>query len=306
YAGVMVLTLAAEVYLPFRDIGSAYHASEDGIEALNRAKAQIQQPIPNTLAKTLDTSNVFETGLEIQELTIAYKALHRTEEKTPTGPEYLTPKQWEQAKHDQRSEPQKQSSYLPNYQQEILSPVVHNFSLSLEPHQYTVLGDASGTGKSTILKALAGVVTEAEAKFSGSVRGLASRPVAYLPQHPAFLSETVEEELSTVIYSTAQEFLQHDTPSEVDQLVDTALNWAGIQNYGSRHIDNLSPGERRRLGFARVLARLMAAAQIQADTPAWLVVLDEPTAHLDNTSAAKIRQVLRDLARGRLPNGATL
>ena len=49
YPGIMVLTLAAEVYLPFRNIGSAFHASEDGVGA-KRAKAHINQPIPDSMA----------------------------------------------------------------------------------------------------------------------------------------------------------------------------------------------------------------------------------------------------------------
>src|SRR5699024_11526553 len=50
----------------------------------------------------------------------------------------------------------------------------------------------------------------------------------------------------------------------------------------------------------------MAAAAVNSIERAWLVVLDEPTAHLDAVSASLIRWVVRQLAAGTLPNGAQL
>src|SRR5699024_3985437 len=50
----------------------------------------------------------------------------------------------------------------------------------------------------------------------------------------------------------------------------------------------------------------MAAASFNSNERAWLVVLDEPTAHLDAVSACLIRWVVRQLAAGTLPNGAQL
>ena len=304
YIGLMVLTLAAEVYLPFRDIGSAFHASEDGMDALKRARAQINQPEPKPMAVILDTGRTQNDVVELNDVTISYKALHEIADPTYTGPEYLTPQQFAEAQRNKQSVVTDES-YLPRYNVEVLDPVVESYSLRMAPGQYTVLGDASGTGKSTVLSAISGLLGDTEASFSGSVTGLVGRPTTYLSQHPAFAANSVGEELTQVIRGTGAG-LNTETIPEATSLVETALRSAGLPSTRSRHIDDLSPGERRRLGFARVLARLMAAAATSSNEQAWLVVLDEPTAHLDATSASLIRWVIRQLAAGTLPNGAQL
>src|SRR5699024_6703385 len=121
----------------------------------------------------------------------------------------------------------------------------------------------------------------------------------------AFATESVGGELALVIRGTGADLSTDNIPAAA-VLVDTALRTAGIPGAQSRSIDDLSPGERRRLGFARVLARLIAAAAVNSNERAWLVVLDEPTAHLDAVSASLIRRVVRQLAAGTLPNGAQL
>nr|WP_246057283.1 thiol reductant ABC exporter subunit CydC [Enteractinococcus coprophilus] len=300
YAGIMILTLAAEVYLPFRDIGSAYHASEDGVEALKRAKAQINQPVPNTMAQLLDTETLHDDAVELRDVTIAYKALRRIEDPTYTGPEYLTPQQYAQAKHDEAStDDAGELVAAPRYEVEALAPVVSDFSLRVAPSQYTVFGGASGTGKSTVLKALAGLLTDTEAAFRGETTGLKHRRIAYLSQHPTFVSDTVEDELWLVAEATQQ-------GADAEYTMSLALDFAGLSGYQPRRIDELSPGERRRLGFARVLVRLLTTSHQNETQDAWLVVLDEPTAHLDAHSAARIRGVLRGLATGILPDGSKL
>lgn len=304
YAGILVLTLAAEVYLPFRDIGSAFHSSEDGVEAMKRARAQINQPLPDSMAKRLESGTSDDDVVELSNVSIAYKALHEVPEEIYTGPEYLTPQQFAEAKkaNEQRDD-DLDASYLPQYETEILDPVVENFSLRMVPGQYTVLGGGSGSGKSTILRAVSGLLADGEAAFSGTVSGLAHRPLTFLGQHPVFVSETVGEELTMVASGTAGECLAPEQVLDTTALCTIALEHAGLPGVQHRQIDDLSPGEQRRLGFARVLIRLLSASVVGANDQSWLVVLDEPTAHLDPHSAELIRSALRELAAGRLPGG---
>lgn len=309
YAGLTVLILAAEVYLPFRDIGSAFHASEDGVAALQRAKAQIDQPIPQPVSATLASTPQEATDgdtVNIRDLTVHYKALSRIHEPRPAQPAPLTPKQAAQARRHTPPQPSTVSHPAPTYEAEILTPVVQDLNLTLRPGHTTVLADASGTGKSTILKILAGLLTEAEAHAEGSITGLTNRPVAYLGQHPAFVEATVADELHLVLTATARQLDTTLEATTAEQLVTTALAAAGLAQYHARQVDHLSPGERRRLGFARVMSRLLTASVAGSNGLAWLVVLDEPTAHLDHSSATRIRHVLHELAHGTLPNGTTL
>lgn len=308
YAGIMVLTLAAEVYLPFRDIGSAFHASEDGVAALKRAKAQIRQPVPKPMATLLDTAAApSDDAVELHNVTIAYQALHKIEEKPDREQRYLTPEQYAQAKQLAAAEMSSDTGQLPVYAAETLDPVVEACSMRLLPGQYTVLGDASGSGKSTVLKAMAGLLTDSEATFTGATTGLATRPVAYLGQHPTFIGETVAAELHLVSRSSAAQNTDEPTVlATQNAVVSMGLEHAGLAGFEHRRIDDLSPGERRRLGFARVLTRLMTAAATNRTDTTWLVLLDEPTAHLDAHSATLIRSVLHNLAHGRLPDGSNL
>lgn len=276
HAGLLILILAPEIYLPFRDIGSAYHSSEDGLEAMHRARQRLEMDPPRTLAHTVNTANTAkpddlddpmqsDDGVQLGNLTIAYRHRDSDHEEDGTTPAAST-------------------------------PVVDGVTACLAPGELTVFAAASGTGKSTALRALAGILRDDEAEFSGTVTGLLHKPTAWLDQHPNFTEPTVAQE----VRGSATKITEAQARSALD-----AVALAGYQN---RSCDDLSPGERRRLGVARVLARLMArpdpgATAAEQDGRSWLVVLDEPTAHLDPAAGERVRATLVDLVSGRLPDG---
>ncbi|MCC9145093.1 MULTISPECIES: thiol reductant ABC exporter subunit CydD [unclassified Arthrobacter] len=66
--GLLALILAPECYQPLRDLGTAHHASEDGLEALNRTNAVLKAPEARPLA--VDTGSV---ELQVRDLTITYE-----------------------------------------------------------------------------------------------------------------------------------------------------------------------------------------------------------------------------------------
>ena len=125
----------------------------------------------------------------------------------------------------------------------------------------------SGSGKSTVLGAIAGVVD----MHAGWVHGVGD--VAWVPQHPHTVGVTVRDELS--LYG-----------DDVDGMLDRLDLTAVAESDPAR----ISPGELRRLAVARGLLRV--------ETGADLLLLDEPTAHLD---AAHARLVEAEIAalRGR-------
>src|SRR5699024_5847348 len=126
YAGLMVLTLAAEVYLPLRDIGAAYHASEDGIQALKKATGQIHQPVGKTLAQLDRGAEVTADCVSLRNVTLAYKSLQRVTPDIASQPAYLTKQEFELRQQQARQnqfDPQKQG---PTYDAKILAPVVEN------------------------------------------------------------------------------------------------------------------------------------------------------------------------------------
>ncbi|MGW9552258.1 thiol reductant ABC exporter subunit CydC [Citricoccus zhacaiensis] len=300
YSGLLVLTLAPEVYLPFRDIGSAHHASEDGVEALRRARADLDRPVPASLSDVLGTD----------------VAPAREPAGEPAGEPAAAPVATAAADHgtgpvaDPSAHGREDRLVLRGLGIAYRDPdggtfpaVVGHLDLDLAPGELTVLGGPSGTGKTTVLSALAGVLRGGEAEFTGTAAGLAGRRVAWLGQHPAFSEPTVGAELALYAAASAGPDGAPGWDGDAGLLAAEVLAACGLGGFAPRHPDELSPGERRRLGLARVLVRLMAAP---VNSATWLIVLDEPTAHLDAENAQRIRAVLAALRSGRLPGGGAV
>ena len=126
----------------------------------------------------------------------------------------------------------------------------------------------NGTGKSTLLKILAG----AEEADSGDIIRTNGIRISYLPQIPEFgESGSVLEQVLLHLPKDLRQAKEYEAKSILEKL--------GISDQ-QRDISTLSGGEKRRAGIA--------AALIQ---PSDVLLLDEPTNHIDNETA----QLLEDL-----------
>jgi ATP-binding cassette subfamily C protein CydCD len=144
----------------------------------------------------------------------------------------------------------------------------------------TLLAGPSGSGKTTVLAAVAGLVRDgAGAAVEGRVRGAVPDRLAWVPQHPQFTEPSVDAELRLYAGAAADQ-----DPGLIGRLLD-GLGLAGLAQADP---SELSPGQQRRLAVARGLARVADGA----DT----VLLDEPTAHLDERSAGLVEAALAALA----------
>ncbi|GAB3387676.1 thiol reductant ABC exporter subunit CydD [Humibacter soli] len=164
-------------------------------------------------------------------------------------------------------------------------PAVRSLSFAARPG-VTLLSGPSGSGKSTLMAILAGrgALLEPDAVVTGELSLPAAEQTVWMPQHPHFSSQTLTAELA--LYGAG------GTDSGTGSLA--LLDRVGLSALADRSPDELSPGEARRLAFARVLAAV--------DAGATLVLLDEPTAHLDDESASRLRDeiaALRGTASGR-------
>lgn len=145
----------------------------------------------------------------------------------------------------------------------------------------TVLTGPSGCGKSTLLELVAGLRTPA--------RGTVEAPPAHLvTQRPFLTSGTVRENLQLGV---------GDVPAATlwQALRDVGLDGvvaglpAGLDTPLGDDGRGLSAGQRARLALARA-----------ALSPVPLVLLDEPTARLDDTATALVHAVIRRMARDRV------
>ncbi|MCM1467621.1 MAG: ABC-F family ATP-binding cassette domain-containing protein [Alistipes sp.] len=134
-----------------------------------------------------------------------------------------------------------------------------NITLGInEGDKIGVIG-VNGTGKSTFLKTVAGLVTPDEGKVVKGNKVM----VSYLGQNPVF-----EKDDTVIGYVCRGMESAPDRNIEAD--AKTILNKLGISDY-ERNIFELSGGQRKRAALARTLL-----------VPAQVLVLDEPTNHLDN------------------------
>lgn len=130
----------------------------------------------------------------------------------------------------------------------------------------------NGTGKSTLLKILAGM----EEPDEGKVIRAQGMVVHFLPQHPSFRPE------DTLIEALLRE--NGKTEEEATDLITDAKNMMtrlGITDFNET-CGHLSGGQKKRLALISVLL-----------TPSDILILDEPTNHLDGDMAEWLEEVLK-------------
>lgn len=129
----------------------------------------------------------------------------------------------------------------------------------------------NGTGKSTLLKIIAGI----EEADEGEVTTGRNIKVEYLAQQPEFdFSKNILEN----VMLQDQDSHEKDWNKEAD--AKSMLDKLGIRDYDGR-VDVLSGGQRKRLALVRAILN-----------PADILVLDEPTNHLDNDMAEWLEKYL--------------
>ncbi|HEY9895332.1 MAG TPA: ATP-binding cassette domain-containing protein [Candidatus Sericytochromatia bacterium] len=153
----------------------------------------------------------------------------------------------------------------------------------------------SGTGKSTILRLIAGLLAPdaGEIYVQGQLRkGLiedAQDPIAIgmvFQQAALFDSLTVDQNVGFLLY-------EHSRLSRrrIRELVIKRLEMVGLANVGDRYPSELSGGMRKRVSFARAI---MANPDNPRDSPE-VLLYDEPTAGLDPIASTVIEDLVRQL-----------
>lgn len=150
--------------------------------------------------------------------------------------------------------------------------VLEGLNLSVLPGQALVLRGANGSGKTTLLRTLAGL----QPAMSGVV-DLSPDSMTYAAHADGLKS------VLTVAENLAFWASVHGRSG-----VETAMQAMNLAHLSRRRAGELSAGQKRRLGLARLLV-----------TGRWLWLLDEPTVSLDATSVTLFTGVVRGhLAQG--------
>jgi iron complex transport system ATP-binding protein len=169
--------------------------------------------------------------------------------------------------------------------------LARNLHLCIERGQVIGLLGPNGSGKSTLLRTLAGL----QPAISGSVQVMGNTIRSNQVRQTArmlsvVLTDRIEVRNLTVFQLVSMgrypytDWLGRAGTHDNDR-IRTALEQVRLQDYSNRFFNELSDGEQQRT--------LLAKALVQ-DTP--LIILDEPTAHLDLPNRISIMRLLRRLA----------
>lgn len=173
--------------------------------------------------------------------------------------------------------------------------ILDNVDLTIYRGEALGIIGPSGTGKSTILRIIAGLtpVDAGEIYVMGQRRsGLIEDSqdaigIGMVFQQAAlFDSLTVEENVGFLLY-------QHSKLSrqQIRELVEQRLEMVGLSGISDRYPSELSGGMRKRVSFARAI---MANPQNPKDNPE-VLLYDEPTAGLDPIASTVIEDLVRQL-----------
>jgi iron complex transport system ATP-binding protein len=171
-------------------------------------------------------------------------------------------------------------------------PVLHDVSLSLAAGEVLFLLGRNGSGKTTLLSCLSGIQQPMQGEVRLDGRSLHSyeageraRRVGLIPQlHTPAFAYTVRE---MVLMGRAPHLPLFGAPSAADRAIaDAALESVGLQDLRERPYTEISGGERQLTLIARGLAQ-------KCD----VLLMDEPSAHLDLSNQHRVLEMVDQLAR---------
>ena len=175
------------------------------------------------------------------------------------------------------------------------SVILDEMNLDIYPGEGLGVIGPSGTGKSTILRIIAGLLTpdQGEVYIRGELRRGSiedgNDPIyigMVFQQAALFDSLTVEENVGFRLFQQS-----HISRKHIRELVEAKLALVGMAGVADRYPSQLSGGMRKRVSFARAI---MANPEHPDDNPE-ILLYDEPTAGLDPIASTVIEDLVRDL-----------
>jgi ATP-binding cassette subfamily C protein CydCD len=244
-AGLTVLILAPEAYLPPRRLAAEFHAAAEGVEAAAEILDTVDAPAGRAAAGGATPAPARPAPITIEGLTVVYPGR--------TG------------------------------------PALERLCVQIEEGEYLAVAGPSGSGKSTLLGVLLCLVETIEGRVSVAGLDLASldvadwrRLVGWLPQQPLLFHGTIAENVRFGANGASEQDVRQALIAAAAGFVDDLPDGTGtlVGEGGAR----LSAGERSRIALARALLRRPP-----------LLLLDEPTAHLDPITELAVLDSLDEL-----------
>ncbi|MBU0485286.1 MAG: ABC transporter ATP-binding protein [Proteobacteria bacterium] len=168
--------------------------------------------------------------------------------------------------------------------------VLQDISLEIRSGDFFIIIGPNGTGKTTILKTMAGVA----GKFRGEIEVIGKKLAACSPRELARVIAVVPQQMPLDFpFTVAETILMGRSPhlgmlgleGPADyELTKQAMEFTDVAHLADRRLDQLSGGERQRVIIARAICQQPK-----------IILLDEPTASLDPAHQIKIMDLMEQL-----------
>lgn len=170
--------------------------------------------------------------------------------------------------------------------------IVRNLSLTVEKGNFFALLGPNGSGKTTIIRLMLGVLS----LHSGDViidgknvkqykpKELAKKVAVMTQEHEIGLDFTVKEIVATGRYPYQNSMIFRENSKQDEQVIERVMKQTNVWNYRDQSFTALSGGEKQRVLLAKALA--------QEPT---VLLLDEPTNHLDIRHSMELLDLLKRL-----------
>ena len=171
--------------------------------------------------------------------------------------------------------------------------LLRDLSLALAGGVVALVGP-NGVGKTSLLRAMAGMLAPRAGMIALDGRGIGgleprerARRIALVdPAEPVLAALTVSDAVAAARFPHHRWWEWEATAAD-EAAVDEALARTGLTAFRARELGTLSAGERQRVWIALAIAQ-------HAD----IVLLDEPTSHLDLKASVETLRLVRELAAG--------
>ena len=171
-------------------------------------------------------------------------------------------------------------------------PTLHSITTRVPRGVFVLLTGPTGCGKSTLLRTLNGLIPHASAgTLTGTVhlngQDIATQPLATTCQQVSLLFQNPDDQLFCTLVEDEIAFGLENLgfpPEEIQERITIALEQVGLSGFEPRKIPSLSGGERQRVALAAI-----CAMQPQ------VLLLDEPTSHLDPQGTRDILNIVKQL-----------